>query len=373
MKKRTDSPTKARTHATAIAACTMAVTASGEIQLTPVGEFRAADGRPKEVPAWRIDAAIAARVIALAAQRTNPCVIDYEHQTLLTKTNGQPAPAAGWFKTLEWRDDAGLFGVNVDWTPRAKEMIAAGEYKYISPVFQYDETTGEVLQVLMAAITNNPAIDGMDALIAAASLLITTPSDPQPEKESSMDELIQQVIWLLNLPVGSTAEDCATQLQKLIDALKQDTTVTAAASFDMVAYLGKQHSAIAVLSAATPDPAKFVPIETMQALQGRIAALTAETNTTRIDALVTQALDDGKLLPMQEAWARDFGAKDIAALTAYLDSAPQLAILTGTQTKGVPPVNTKTVALTANQQALCKAFGVSPEDFVKTQQEEQAA
>lgn len=378
MKKRTDSPTKAKLpQGTAIAACTMAVTASGEIQLTPAGEFRAADGRPKEVPAWRIDATIAARVIGLMAQRSNPCVIDYEHQTLLAKTNGQPAPAAGWFKALEWREGEGLFSINVDWTDRAKEMIAAREYKYISPVFQYDETSGEVLQVLMAAITNNPAIDGMDALIAAASMLIaplTNESDPQTQEDNSMEELLQQLIWLLNLPVGSTADDCVKQMQKLIDTLKQDNTVTAAASFDVVAYLGKQKTAIAALTAATPDPAKYVPIETMTALQGRIAALTAEANISRVDGLVSKALEEGKLLPAQEAWARDFGAKDVAALSAYIDNAPPLAILTGTQTNGVPPAPVgKTAVLTANQQALCKALGVTPEEFLKARNEESAS
>lgn len=47
-----------------------------------------------EVPAWRINQAIATRVIERFNARANPAVVDYEHQTLHKETNGQPAPAA---------------------------------------------------------------------------------------------------------------------------------------------------------------------------------------------------------------------------------------------------------------------------------------
>jgi len=40
-------------------------------------------------------------------------VIDYHHQTLLAEKNGQPAPAAGWFDALEWREGDGLYAIDV--------------------------------------------------------------------------------------------------------------------------------------------------------------------------------------------------------------------------------------------------------------------
>src|SRR5690606_17995947 len=100
----------------AIAACVfeLQANAAGEIQLLPAGAFRARDGRPEKIPHWFIDGDIAAAVIARAASRKTPLVIDYEHQTLLTEQNGQPAPAAGWFREMEWRDGAGLFALNVE-------------------------------------------------------------------------------------------------------------------------------------------------------------------------------------------------------------------------------------------------------------------
>ena len=72
-------------------------------QITPAGDFGPSDGRALDVPAWRVDAAIAARVIA-AHNPAQPLVIDYEHQTLHAESNGQPAPAAGWIHALRWID-----------------------------------------------------------------------------------------------------------------------------------------------------------------------------------------------------------------------------------------------------------------------------
>ncbi|MBS7690115.1 hypothetical protein I0E98_04965 [Pseudomonas lalucatii] len=86
---------------TAIAACTFEIRSNDSaIQLFPAGAFKARDGRPKDVQAghWYIDGQVAARLIAKAVARATDLVIDYEHQTLNSAENGQPAPAAAWFK-----------------------------------------------------------------------------------------------------------------------------------------------------------------------------------------------------------------------------------------------------------------------------------
>src|SRR5579871_1568223 len=167
--------TKSSPAAIGIAACAFALTASKEVQLLPAGKFRATDGRPKDAPHWYIDGPLAEAVIAQVAGLTNSLVIDYEHQSLLAANNGQPAPAAAWFKSLEWRDGDGLYAIDVEWTARAAAMIEAKEYLYISPVFGYDKKTGAVKSLINAALTNNPALDGMDevAVQAAATRLIS--------------------------------------------------------------------------------------------------------------------------------------------------------------------------------------------------------
>jgi phage I-like protein len=359
----------------ALAACSIALTTGNELQLLPAGEFRGVDGRPLDAPHWYVNAALAQVLIAAADARKTPYVIDYEHQTLLSRQNGQPAPAAGWFKKLEWREGVGLFATDVTWTPRATAMIEGSEYKFISPVILYSKANGNVTALLMAAATNNPNIDGMEQLLLdAAALHFSLPLPPTSlTQENPMDELLEQLRWLLNLPVGSTAQDIHAQLMKLCDTVKECMPeATAAANFDLTAHLVAQRTAIASLSAATPDPAKFVAIGVMQGLQTQVAQLTADLNTTRLDGLVKVALDAGKLLPSQEAWAREWGGKDFAALSAYIDNAPALALLNGTQTKGVPPNSGDPTALTANQAALCAAMGVSQDAFRKTLQAEQA-
>jgi phage I-like protein len=360
-----------------IAACSLVITPGKELQLLPAGSFKARDGRPFDAPGWFIDGALAQRLIAAADARRNQYVLDYDHQTLLAKKNGQPAPAAGWFKKLEWRDGVGLFAVDVDWTERAAAMIAAKEYRFISPVIGYDKATGAVTSLYMAAITNNPAIDGMSEVLLAAAALHFSLSQPTPLSEEvsmNIEELLEQLRWMLNLPVGAPAEDVQAHLQKLIDQIKKDEpAATAAASFDLAGHLTQRREQIVSLSAATPDPAKFVPVETMTALQGQVAALSSELNEGRVDKAVKDALAGGKLLPAQEPWAREFGKKDFAALSAYLESAPPIAILSGMQSGKVDLQSDGTAALTANQKDLCRMMGVSEEDFLKTLKADTAA
>lgn len=351
----------------------MALNGGTEIQLLPAGSFRAHDGRPTDAPGWLLTAELAQVLIAAADARANPYVIDYEHQTLLARENGKPAPAAGWYKKLEWRDGIGLFAVDVEWTAQAQEFIATGQYKYISPVIGYDKTTGAVTALFMAAATNNPAIDGMDTvLLAAAALHFTFPTAAlTQELHMNIEDLLKSLRWILNLPPGATMAECSAQLQRLTDLIKADAPAeaAAAASFDLAGLITTQRTAIASLSAATPDPARYVPIAAMQAVQQQVAQLTAQGNAGQVDIAVKAALAAGKLVPAQEAWARSLGNQNLASLNAYLDSASAIVHPNTTQTSNeVPPGAKVPGALTANQVALCAAMGLDEKEFLKTLQ-----
>jgi len=348
----------------AIAACSFELTTGADLQILPAGEFRATDGRPTDVKAWYIDAAIAASIIAEVSARQNRLVIDYEHQTLLAAENGKPAPAAGWFKQLEWREGDGLYAIGVEWTDAAKAHIEAKEYLYFSPVFSYSKKTGAVESVLLGAITNNPALDGMsEVAVAAASKLLTNTESLTMD----LDELLERLRWMFNLPTLATADDILTEVNKAVDLIKADNA-TAAASFNLIAHLSAQHQSIASLTAQieTPDPAKFVPLSVMQEMQTQLTALNKQINDGEVEDLVTVALSSSRLLPAQEPWARELGAKDIAALKSYLDTAQPIVALTGTQTGGKIPDADGITGLTDSQLAVCKQMGVSPEDYKKT-------
>lgn len=379
----TSKPTKPAARL-AIAACSIALGGGNEIQLMPAGPFRAIDGRPgiddkgkpTGIPTWQVNGETVADLVARINSRVNPYVIDYEHQTLRAKQNGKPAPAAGWIGKVEWRGESGLWATDVEWTPAAHAMIEAGEYKFISPVFAYDDA-GNVTGLLMAAITNNPAIDGMDeVMIAAASIQYTALTTTT--QESHMEELLERLRWMLNLPISATADEILVELNKLIDQIKAAQGGTAAASGDAVALFASMNQKIADLSATAPDPEQFVPIAALTAtrdqvvaLTGQLAELTAQLGTNALDDAVKSALSDGRLLPAQEAWARQLGAKNMAALTSYLESAPKVAALGAMQTRTNPPPQVGGITkLSDDQIALCTALGVPQDQYLKTLQAE---
>lgn len=343
-----------------VAATTTEVQLDGDhsrIQLFPYGEFRAKDGRPTDAPHWVIADDNGKDICDLANRYDNKLVIDYEHQTLKSTENGQPAPAAGWMEYL-YLTPQGVFA-EVTWTDKAKQMIQDGEYKYISPVFAYD-ADGYVRKIINAALTNNPALDGMDEVIAASvdlAALATEFQKPQPNEENTM-ELLELLKTLLNLPDADEAE-LQVALSQLNDRATADK-LPLTAVYDRVAALTADADNV-----ATPDPAKFVPIDVVKDLQTQLAALTQQINNDKSQQMVTAALSDGKLLPAQKDWALALAAKDPQALTDYLATAEPVAALTTTQTGGKEP-DTADKALNAEQLAVCQSLDITPEAFKKT-------
>lgn len=366
-----------------------------EIQLTPAGEFRPSDGRPMKVPSWRVDAAIAAKLIERFNVRKTPLVVDYEHQTLRAEDNGQPAPAAAWFKAITWHEGRGLFAT-VELTARAKQYIADLELRFVSPVFTYD-STGAITEILMAAFTNTPAIDGMEplALRAAASYGLNL------DEESPMNKtLLAALCALLGLAANPTDDqliaaanaakpklagfdDLIAKLGLAKDAKPEDALVALTARLDepakLRAALGVDAGATldATVAACTamktqaaanaPDPAQFVSVAAFEAVKTELATLTAKQRDEEVASLVEQGLADGRLLPAQKEWATALGRKDVTELTAYLKTAQPIAALSGTQTRGQPPVVTANEhGLTADELAVCTATGIDPKDFAKT-------
>jgi len=334
-----------KTLSVALAIAALGVELSGtsapvDFRIIPSGEFRSWDGRPTECAAWICDAEDGQRIVAALNALASDRVIDYEHATLHAKKTGAKAPAAGWFKSAEWRDD-GVWLLGVDWTAEAAQEIVDKKYRYVSPVFSYDKQTGHVQTLFHAALTNDPGLDGLTDLAAlAADFFLNQPTEVSAVNE----ELLEQLRWLLNLPVGTTAEEIAAHLSKLIIQLRADAP--AAASFDLVGQLAQFKTEIASLTAqvAQPDPAQFVPVAALTALQGehaetqtRLAALTAEVEGGNLDKIVADGLACGKLTPATKDWAINLGKKDVAQLTAFIAAAPVVVALGATQTDGKKP------------------------------------
>lgn len=335
----------------AVAALTVSVVAGQrEYLLIPDGDFRAADGsgRPEEVPAWRNSAEIAARVIARAQRRTARMVVDYEHQTIKAEELGEAAPASGWIDraSLRYEPGVGILGA-IDWTPRAAQMIAGGEYAYLSPVFLYSPDDGEVLLLRHVALTNAPALDLPQVALRAEEEI-----DFSTEEEPPMT-LLQQLLASLGLAKETSEADALTA----VAALK--------AKADQVDGLNAK---VAALSSQAPDPSKFVAVETMAALQAEVAALTSQINGDKVTQVVEAALTAGKLLPAQKDWALSLGKANLATLTEYVEKTPAIAALGGMQTEGKDLGKGATVALSADEQKVAAQLGLTAEQFAAGKQ-----
>lgn len=331
---------------------------------------------------WYIDKTLATSLIERAKARATKICVDYEHQTLRVAANGQAAPAAAWIDqaTLEWVEGEGLFGMAA-LTQRGREAVESDEYRYFSPVFVHDPATGAVLDLLLGAFTNFPSIDGMQPLMAAASVkfaadLAALSQDlSATHEEQHMEELLEQLRWMLNLPVGATADDIKAQLQKLMDQIKStNPDAVAAASFDLAAHLTAQGTQIAALNqqvaaAGVPDPAQFAPIAVVTELQGRLAALSQKTTVSEVDALVKQGIDNGQIFGDAHAeWARQLGRKDLAALSQFIGAAPKVPAVAGSQTNGLAPAAVAAASQTLDESmlAVCSMMGNDPAQVKQT-------
>lgn len=342
----------------------LSTAAGGWYHLLPAGYFKAKDGRPADVQGghWFLDADTAAELIARNAGMANDRPIDYEHQTLNSEKNGAPAPAAGWFNSvdLQWRENSGLW-IKPRWTARAQAYIDNKEYRYLSAVFPYNETTGQPLWLHSVALTNDPGLDGLHPLASLKAGALTT------HQEKPMDPILKAMLTALGVTVaeGEKPEEAAC-----LAALK--------AVQDKAALTDTLSTQVAALKAtppeAQPDPAKYVPIAALTDLQSQLAVLKAGADTSQLAQLITDAKADGRLLPSLEEWANELGKQDLAALKAYLDKAAPIAALKATQTQGKPdPAKTGVEGLSYDELEAAKLTGKTPKEFaaLKAKQAEQ--
>ena len=307
--------------------------------------------------------------------------VDYEHASLSAAKTGVAAPAAGWVTGWRWDDAAGL-SAQINWCARAQSMIDADEYRYLSPVLIYDEPSGAVLSIYNIALTNNPALDQLPAVQAALAALSATQTQLNQE-EPGMGELLEQLRWVLNMPVGATADDIVAQLQKIIDqiknmkpsALSADGKTLAGGLGALLSSSSAQISELTAKLAAAPAAAPLagmVPVDVVQAMQAQIAALTAQQATDALRGKISAALADGRLLPAMQGWAdaQLAGTADQrAALSSYIDAAVPMPALAGSQTAalaaagGAGAGGGQVAALSAVELEICARMDIDPSAF----------
>ncbi len=137
--------------------------------------------------------------------------IDYEHQSLggvYASPSGQ-APAAGWIKRIFAEPGIGLLA-EIEWTDQARQQLAAKEYRYLSPVAIIRKTDRKLVAIHSAALTNKPAIVGMQPIVNRA--------DPA----AGDDEPLAVLRHELNLPSDADAEEVLVAASRRLIDLQRD-------------------------------------------------------------------------------------------------------------------------------------------------------
>src|SRR5262245_4428243 len=242
--------------------------------------------------------------------------IDYDHDTFAPfGTVSGSRPAAGWCQP-EVRDGE-LWVKVLSWTDKAREMIAAGEYRYFSPTVEVDPDTRRVTCLLAVASCNVPATHAIDALVAA-SVTAT-----QPSKETTMDP--EKKILEMTTHLAEVKEKLAGAAHTLIQ-LAGVLGLSASASTDEVVkavggivhfrkevpgIVGKDTdaSAIGAVTALKETAAEVVELR-KQVEAAQTAQLSAEF-ATYLNDLSTTGRDGKVLTPAKrqkaEAMALKFG------------------------------------------------------------------
>jgi phage I-like protein len=187
--------------------------------------------------------------------------IDYEHQTLggeFASPDGR-APAAGWIKSLTAEPGVGIVG-HIEWTQQACEMLAAREYRYLSPVALIRKSDRKLVGIHSAALTNKPAIVAMEAIVNRSEVS----GGGTDDEEDSLSQL------RADLQLGDDADPC----------------------------------------------------EVLVAAHQRLGELREAIRVRRGEARIVEAMRAGKLTAGQKAWAETLIAKDEMLFEIWFATAP---------------------------------------------------
>jgi len=313
------------------------------IMLLPAGPaVKGRDGR-----AWLMTDPEA--VLLATAERGVDLAIDVNHATDLVAPLGGDAPAVAWLSNLA-RNDSGEIWCDAAWTDEGKALVLSRAYRYLSPVFTFDEESREIQALLGASLTNRPnlrlpALNRESAPAAKAAGL----------KEDTLSKILCAA---LGLPETATEE----QQVQAINALKAKSAAPAA-------------PAPVAANAMSVDLTLYAPRADLAAMETR--ALNAEGELTRAKAAdlkkraetaVDAAIEDRKIAPAsKDAYlamcASEEGLKQfegIAKATAsIIPAAPE-------HRDGEPPAGD--AALNAEEAATAKSMGYTEAEWKKVKE-----
>jgi phage I-like protein len=315
-----------------------------EVQLIPFGKHSTGKGD------FVLDQESAAAIIGDFDSRRNDMVLDYEHQTLM----GSEAPAAGWIKRLINRGRDGIWAV-VQWTPRAIEYLKNREYRYISPVFLKRASDGKVMRLINAALTNQPAIDGMVPVVNKW-LKVEDPEAEEKRKEERMEKLFE----LLGLKTDATEE----QAMETVTSMKEGAALREKEHAELLKALGLKDGASVSEATGTIEAFKQGH-EGAGELGRRVLELEEKLRDKEASELVSTAMKAGKVTPAQKEWAAAYAGRDPEGFRVFVAKAP-VVVPVSSEFGGITEPHGRTGgAPDGIQFAVNKAMGIDAETFKK--------
>ncbi|WP_057465569.1 phage protease [Pseudovibrio sp. POLY-S9] len=304
------------------------------IELVPAGQFVGRDGRPfvNDGPE---------DVVAFFVRSELDLVIDYEHAT--EKENVEGVPAAGWIKELEVRGGA-IWG-RVEWTPPAATRISNREFRFISPVLWHSHSSRRVLGLASAALTHKPNLK-MTALNSA---------HPSPPKET--DSKTEGTVAMKD-------EQRKALCQKLgLADEASDTSILGAVEGMQSAVTKVQNSA------QTPDPKKYVPVDTFNLMKDRAEKAenaTQEAFKVDVEKAVNSAVEAGKIAPgSKEFYLKSCNSQDDLESFNKLIAGGAPASVTKPSGLDETDPNKGKAALSQDEKSVAKQLGLTDEEFAK--------
>jgi phage I-like protein len=309
-----------------------AATAAPEwIELLPAGVFNGRDGRGP----FRLDDPEAVIAATGALRMESGIPIDYDHATDLAAPSGRPAPAAGWIREL--RVKRGAIWGRVEWTARAASAIASREYRYVSPVFQFDPKSGAVKRLLRAGLTNNPNLY-LTAIAAARTVAAN-------DEVQAMEKFLSRLREILGADAEATSDVLAGQVAELA---------------------ARASAAQSAAHAQAGDPAHYVAIAEFQKALTELNALKAERARERASAAVDEATRAGKLVPAQREWAIAYCAADPRGFESFVARQPSiLSAGADPSFESADPDRDPHPRLSGTEMGICAQLGVSPTDYFR--------
>ncbi len=292
--------------------------APARVLIAPWGEVESTRGN------FVVDAEALAATIEQFREHATDLPIDFEHQTLggaFSSPDGL-APAAGWIKDLISVESVGLMA-EVEWTELGLEHLQLRQYRYLSPVAMVRQSDRRMTGLHSAALTNKPAIVGMEAIVnrdAACGGDDGTAVSESAQAVFDPEAQTRREARTRREACGSLSCVCGTHVRESARAKARGSLNNVVEDQSMLESLEtlRKH-----LQLNGEEGARQVLIAAAQ----RITELEQHQELKNAEERVVEALACGKLTEAQREWAMRLALKDPASFEQWSRSAPVVICL----------------------------------------------